>query len=320
MSRLTILIPFVGNTELLEDTLVSVLENRPSRCEVLVVLGRPYEDPYDVGDEVRFVRARKPTALAGCLNLGLRMSRTGLVHVVACGTEVAEGWTDDAMGHFKDARVACVAPLVLNAQRPERVVAAGVDYHAAGTVRWLRAGSRVDAVAAGATEVLSPHMAAAFYRKSALERVGGFEAGAGDRFTMLDVAIALQRSGHRTILEPGCQVRLSPAAHRSTGTFRKALDAERFFWRWAGANGWSRSVASHVTALAAEAGHRMWRPSIVPWIAGRLLGGLSIGNRRRSDQRFEQTFSANQVRGTARPPHYAVGGSHSRSEARRTVS
>jgi len=55
--RLAVVIPFEGNTKALEDTLVSVLENRPDDSEVLVVLGKPYQDPYALGDEVEFVAA-----------------------------------------------------------------------------------------------------------------------------------------------------------------------------------------------------------------------------------------------------------------------
>ena len=39
VSRLAIIIPFLGNSQRLEETLVSVLENRPDDCEVIVVLG-----------------------------------------------------------------------------------------------------------------------------------------------------------------------------------------------------------------------------------------------------------------------------------------
>ena len=57
MPRLSIVIPVLGNVEGLEDTLVSVLENRPVDCQIVVVLNRPYDDPYDLKDEVCFVEA-----------------------------------------------------------------------------------------------------------------------------------------------------------------------------------------------------------------------------------------------------------------------
>ena len=58
--RLAIVISAIGSIESLEGTLVSVLENRPADCEILVVLNRPYSDPYDLQGEVRFVAIGLP--------------------------------------------------------------------------------------------------------------------------------------------------------------------------------------------------------------------------------------------------------------------
>ena len=41
MPRLSIVIPSVADCNLLEDSLVSVLENRPADCGILVVHNRP---------------------------------------------------------------------------------------------------------------------------------------------------------------------------------------------------------------------------------------------------------------------------------------
>lgn len=307
MSRLSILIPFVGNTKLLEDTLVSVLENRPDESEVLVVLGRRYEDPYELGDEVRFLQAPRRTNLVGCLNLGIGMCRSEVVHILACGTQVVEGWAEAALGHFADPRVACVAPLVLDARCPDRVIAAGVEYHPGGAMRLLGTAMASDAISPEPTTVTSPHSAAAFYRKSALERIGRFEAEAGDRWALLDMGLVIQRGGFRTVLEPQCQVRLVPAAADRAGSFRRALDAERFFWRWGHAKGWSRSLALHALTLAAEGGRRLLRPSLLPWMAGRLVGSLSIGNHGRCRRRVERAarLAATNPVGA---PHFAIGG------------
>ena len=55
--RLSIVIPMTTGAGDLEDTLVSVLENRPDESEIVVVLARPYADPWNLRDEVRFVQA-----------------------------------------------------------------------------------------------------------------------------------------------------------------------------------------------------------------------------------------------------------------------
>ena len=46
-----------GAIEALESTLVSVLENRPRDCEVIVVSNRKYDDPYSLAGEVTFIEA-----------------------------------------------------------------------------------------------------------------------------------------------------------------------------------------------------------------------------------------------------------------------
>ena len=55
--RLSIVIPAPGDESTLEETLVSVLENRPENSEIVVVLGFGYHDPWNVCEEVRFIQA-----------------------------------------------------------------------------------------------------------------------------------------------------------------------------------------------------------------------------------------------------------------------
>ena len=54
--RLSIVIP-AADTAALEETLVSVLENRPADCEIIAALAVPYADPWNIGEEVRFMQA-----------------------------------------------------------------------------------------------------------------------------------------------------------------------------------------------------------------------------------------------------------------------
>ena len=57
MLRLSIVIPVLGDQKPLDDTLVSILENRPANCELVVVHNTPYNDPYGLSGEVQFVQA-----------------------------------------------------------------------------------------------------------------------------------------------------------------------------------------------------------------------------------------------------------------------
>ena len=46
--RLSIVIPSVHGAQALEETLLSVLENRPEQCEVIVALACEYDDPWNL--------------------------------------------------------------------------------------------------------------------------------------------------------------------------------------------------------------------------------------------------------------------------------
>ena len=311
VSRLSILIPYLGKTKLLEDTLVSVLENRPADSEILVVMARHYEDPYDLGDEVRFLPTANRVGLMGCVNFGLALARAEVVHVLLCGTVADDGWADSAMSHFDNPVVGCVAPLVVDARTPDRVVAAGVDYHAGGRMQLLRSTTATTKIDRSPTVVLGPHPTAAFYRRSALNVVGRFDLEAGDRFGSLDLALRLDHAGYQTVLEPHSQVRLLPGAVNGSETFRRALEAEQFFWRWAPRAGWGRSLGLHALHLMAEGCQTLLHPRILAWTAGRLAGCGAIGEHRRCRERLERAAeTVEKLKGSNGPvasPHFASG-------------
>ena len=121
MTSLSIVIPMQGNAARLEQGLVSVLENRPADCEVIVVLDGAYEDPYLLEDEVRFVDAPDGASWVDSINLGVQRARAEIVHLLGCGSQVCEGWSDVIGPHFERSEVASVAPLVAWAKGPAAV-------------------------------------------------------------------------------------------------------------------------------------------------------------------------------------------------------
>lgn len=272
VARLAIIIPHVGDVPALEDTLASVLANRPDDCEIFVVLLRPYEDPYDVKAEVQFVQGKFREGTIGAANLGIHLADASVIHVLRCGTEVNEGWAEPALARLADPRVAAVAPLVLDVDVPNRIVAAGLAYHVGGSVVPLAAGRLIDAMTPGAKRVLAPHPAAAFYRKSAVESLGGFDPAVGDRLAGIDVGLGLERLGWVTVMEPACRVLASRRTLPRTSAFRQALEAERLFWRWVPVLGRARSIAAHALLTIGEGTRGILNLSIVPRTAGRLAG------------------------------------------------
>ena len=97
MPGLSIIILGWDRPEHFEDTLASVLQHRPEDCEILVVHAESYDDPYDLGDEVRFIAAPAGCSRAAQLNLGIRESRGEVVHWLAGGLTVEEDWAPRAV-------------------------------------------------------------------------------------------------------------------------------------------------------------------------------------------------------------------------------
>jgi hypothetical protein len=269
-------IPALGGVDLWEEGLVSVLQHRPADSEVLVVLVEPYDDPYDLKDEVRFVHAPRDAGQVACLQCGLDASRAPLVHFLASGRQVEEHWAELAVRHFDDPRIAAVVP----ATNSGRAVWAGIRYSSGGR-RGLRAMSKTP----GRTKILGPELRAAFYRRAALEAVGGLEAAVGDELADVELALALRQAGLTVALEPESRVHESIDGAPRAGAFRRGLYAERLFWRNAPARGWTLSLLAHPWVLAMSLFTAGSPSSVAPYLLGRLLGGCGFfAHRARREQ------------------------------------
>lgn len=276
--RLSIVIP-AADAAAFEDTLVSVLENRPEDCEIVAALGMPYDDPWSIGEEVRIVQAPTGTGLVGCVNLGAASSRGEVIHILAGGWRATEGWTDAAVARFADPTVAAVVPVGLASEDRGRVVAAGIRRTAGG--RSLvnvppRAGERVedfrpDMVAAPG----SPALEAGFWRSDVLS-AGGFTTACGDDLAAADMAATLTCGGERVVLEPASRVVWAAAAQRP-GPLVAGLHAERLFWRSLPAHAAVPALAAHAAEVVRHA--VATAPlGTVPMLVGRLLALVQFGS------------------------------------------
>jgi hypothetical protein len=286
--RLSCIIPVSASVAALEATLVSVLANRPEDCEILVALRTPYADPYGLGDEVVFLDAPAKSGYIECANRGIQASRGRIVHLLAAGLEVAEGWADAACARFADPTIAAVAPVLRNSETGQ-VVATGLDYTRGGRPIVRRdAPSQYDRI-----EVLGPLAAAAFYRRSALESVGGLPAEFGEHLADVDLALALRSVGLRAEVEASSTVFQQPTQDlsarflRASG-FHYGLAAERLFWR-------NRSSTANISDLAAHAvsavGQIVRNPSpraVLGQFAGRIAGLCSRGDHRPRQQKLHE--------------------------------
>ena len=304
MPRLSIVIPVWGKLKQLEDTLLSVLENRPDDSEIVVVLDEAYADPYNLKDEIRFIEAPRGAGLAAAINQGVLVSRAPIVHLLLCGARAGEGWCEAALERFDDPGVAAVAPVLVNQDRPATMLAAGVSYGVGGRIRLLGRG-RPAADAAGYQRwVQSPHLVAGFYRQSALSSVALFSPDVGDRLTVLDLALSLQQAGLRTELESRCRVLAAAGADRRGGPFGRSLELERFFWRFFPRGRWALAILCHLLVVLGESLAGIPRLAAPAQLAGRLWGMLCLGSHSQNRRRLRRLEPCGESSAALASPHF----------------
>ena len=277
MPRLAIVISAVGSIESMEGTLVSVLENRPADCEIVVALDRPYSDPYALKGEVQFVPAANHSNLVACINQGIGATRSPFVHLLSSGCTVSEGWTEPALARFGDRRIASVAPVVMDAVDPTRILAAGLGYRLGGR-RVLIARGETCLPPGPSSTTVGPCGFAAFYRRAALERVGGLSSKLGLAQADVDLALALAKVGLGAVVEPSSRVVAPRQIEASESAFRRALHEERLFWRNLPNDRIGAAVTAHVGLVTMDLAKSVLRPSMLLGLAGRVLACCQIGS------------------------------------------
>lgn len=272
MPRISIVIPTSHNTEALETTLLSVLEHRPPRSEVVVALGCVYADPYDLKQEIRFVHGPRPASLVGLVNCGIAAAGSEVVHVLACGATVGEGWTTSAMGRFADPRIAAVAAMVLAAATPPRLLAAGLTWSRGGRAEAFGEQRPVETVVAADRYWVGPHLAGAFYRRSALVECGSFDAGMSANLAAIDLALRLRQAGKQCVLDCESKIAVDPKLLPAETTYGRARDAERLFWRHVRDHARGRRILAHGLHVAGDLLRDIPHPRLIARLSGRVAG------------------------------------------------
>jgi len=295
VARLSIIIPAVGETELLEAGLVSVLQHRPAGSEILVVLPKPYDDPYNIQDEVQFVSARNGASFAECIATGLSVATGDVVHTLAAGMEVTDGWSGAPLARFADPRVASVAPLLVLEPGGAPLCSAGVTYGLQGARRQIRIGANE---AAARVPTLGPELRAGFYRRETLLELAALNTGVGDDLADVDLALTLRAAGYRAVFEPAAKILTPSVAVGRSGGFKAGLGAERLFWRNAPLAGWGKSLLSHPAAWLADIVQVGLRPTLLTHLLGRtvaLLEQASFRKRHAQLAQLAETHAASEA-------------------------
>jgi hypothetical protein len=301
--QLSIIVPLLNDPQPFEDTLVSVLENRPAGCEVLVVHPGDYEDPYGLSDEVTFIPVAPTANVIAMVNAAAQAAAGRVLHLLQPGVLAEDGWTDAAVLRFRDSEIAAVAPLVLDARDPNRVLAAGLRYSSAGRVIVQGMGTRLSRAARTLrSDITGPSRLAAFYRRSVFMALEGFCPQAGLWFADIDLGLCIRRLGFACELE--CQSTVTGFEEDIAAplNFLTGRQSERLFRQHYRHSAGTLSLPAHVAGIISAVLMRPHQATTYTHLAGRLSALFATSGHRelrrrlqRAGQSYGSSCSSNQT-------------------------
>ena len=261
MPRLSIIVPHCNDDARLELTLLSVLENRPQECEVLVVHNGSYPNPYQLQDEVIFVQEERQANTQQLLNAGVLAACAPVVCVLMDGSLVSAGWSEAALQTLQESDCAAVAVGIAN---PHTTQAAwGISGEQLGSPQLAQVG-RVEGTSSE-SDCLGPSLACGFYRRKLLLALGGWNDALDASLADVELALNWSALGLRCETAGGEQIavahsqqtrQLTPAACCQLASLLVAHGRQATGWpaalhsllggclrgRWLAAAAWSRGL------------------------------------------------------------------------------
>ena len=166
--------------------------------------------------------------------------------------------------------------LIVDIDDPERIFAAGVGYRRSGA-RYLVGHGRPWNAVASTAPIVGPSGIAAFYRKAALDFIGGLSHQLGMQTADVDLALMLNRAGFSATFGRRSRILAGPDVEpRESARFDKALYSERLFWRNLVGGGRAKALAAHAGVVALEMLPSLPRPRVFTQVAAR-LGACQFG-------------------------------------------
>ncbi len=270
--RLTIVVPVTEDLQSFETSLISVLEHQPSGCEVIVAHDGTYEDPFELGDEVRFVSADSAEMLE-LISASASAARGRFVHVLSGGFQATAGWVDAALEKFEHHDVAAIAAVVRH-QQTGRIVGAGWSDNASRLCQPVGASqsklSRQEIV-----KIDGVFVEASFWRRESLRNVCHCYRGSSLLEFSYTSGLALSQAGWRCATAEQCNL---------------VSDQEHSGWNDASFQRGKRLWAIRQTACKDRSGLRdglrgmlanLGRPSRMSESIGMLAGGSATAEMKR---------------------------------------
>ena len=314
MVRFSVVILHLDTPELLEKSLLSVLPDRGTEDEVLVVCSRPYADPYQLAEEVQFLEASGAN-WAEAANQGIRAARAPLVQLIQAGTEITLEASQLALRHFADPHVVAVGAWTVDDQNAQRFLRAGWTLTAGGRIRPVRisrgssdrgsngaASSEADCPSA-ALPILAPDPACAIVRKQVVLTWGGFPRELTPQGAWLEMGLAMQAAGFRLLAEPACTARIPRPLLLKPSARQLARDAERLFWQWTPRPIGLGRLCRHLLAVLGEWLASGPTPTGLAQLLGR-LAGLRQGLRMPPGRARALRLFQHPEKSSIPPPHF----------------
>jgi len=174
------------------------------------------------------------------------------------------------------------------------IYAAGLGYRLSGR-RTLVARGQSELTAAHQASIVGACGFAAFYRKAALELVGGFCPQLGLAQADVDLALSLRSAGLSVAVEPQSRVVATGDLDGGESPFARALHEERLFWRNPMVDGRGRNLVGHAGLVALELAAAMFRPRMITQLAARVLACCQLGSYARRKAELAQLLQGNPV-------------------------
>jgi hypothetical protein len=275
--KLSIIVPADGHQEDLDNTLLSVLENRPAHCQVMVPHPSTYRDPYDLGDEVKFVPTES-AELATLINAAVQCSDGEVIHVLLGRSVAQPGWTEAVMQQFADEpETAAIAPAIAFPGRSRRLTAVGIRYGRGGLKRLVVTRRPLRAASVSRWRIDGPLLQAAFIRRNVLDRLGGLRGEFGRYHIDTDLAARLRAAGARCVHQPESHVQA--AFVMAPRGFHAARREERLFWTHLTPLSRRGAHACHMAHVSLDLVRHIPRLSLLTSLVGRTFGAAESVSR-----------------------------------------
>jgi len=231
VSAVVVIIVNYDSGEHLLPCLASVLAQEPPAARVIVVDNASPHAPTqaELPRGVELLQRARNGGFAAAVLTGLAHSTEPFALTLNPDTLLQPGCLREALRPFEsDAGVGSVAPLVLQSASPTRIDARGLGLNRhLGALNWDH-----DLPADGESprEVLGPLGGAAIWRRSALERAGGFDAFHFLYWEDTDLSLRLLRAGYRCVCAPAARVLHAGSATVGAGSALNAFCMVRNQW------------------------------------------------------------------------------------------